>query len=165
MVSPRCSGTPRASIEGPAIGALWALGVLAEIALFAVSGRMTAAVGAIGMIVLGGLGGVVRWTAMAFDPPAAAIVPLQCLHALSFGATHIGTMHFLAQVAPARRGATALGDFSAAQAVVFAGAMGLSGVLVAAFGSLAYVGMAAAAAAGVICALAALGVARRPATE
>ncbi len=152
-------------IEGPAIGALWALGVLAEIALFAVSGRMTAAVGAIGMIVLGGLGGVVRWTAMAFDPPAAAIIPLQCLHALSFGATHIGTMHFLAQVAPARRGATALGDFSAAQAVVFAGAMGLSGVLVAAFGSLAYIGMAAAAAAGVICALAALGVGRRPAAE
>ena len=38
---------------------------------------------------------------------------LQALHALSFAATHLGSMHFLARVAPAGRGATAQGDFAA----------------------------------------------------
>lgn len=137
-------------IDGPTIGALIAAGVLAEIALFALSGRVVAVLGAVGMIVLGGLGGVLRWTGMIFDPPVAALAVLQCLHALSFGATHIGTMHFLSQAAPAGRSATAQGDCAAAQGIVFAAAMGVSGVLVAALGNSAYAVMAALAGAGVI---------------
>jgi MFS transporter, PPP family, 3-phenylpropionic acid transporter len=149
-------------IGGPAIGGLWALGVVAEIALFAVSARAIAALGATWLMVLGGLGGVVRWTIMAFDPPTAALPVLQVLHALTFGATHLGTMHVLAQVAPAHRGATAQGDFVAVQGIVYAATMGLSGVLVAAYGSLAYGAMAAASAAGAALAAAAFGL-RRPA--
>jgi PPP family 3-phenylpropionic acid transporter len=110
---------------------------------------------------LGGLGGVVRWTAMAFDPPAAALPLLQGLHGLSFAATHLGAMHYLAQAAPARRGATAQGDFVALQGIVFAVAMGLSGGLVEAYGNHAYGAMAVAAAVGAACAVWALG--RRPA--
>ena len=136
-------------IPGPAIGALWAIGVIAEVALFALSSRLVGWFGAIGMIILGGLGGVVRWTAMAFDPPAAALPLLQGLHALSFAATHLGTMHYLAQATLARRGATAQGDFVAVQGIVFAAAMSLSGGLVADYGSLAYAAMAAMAAGGV----------------
>jgi PPP family 3-phenylpropionic acid transporter len=67
---------------------------------------------------------------------------------LSFGATHLGSMHFLARTAPAGRGATAQGDFVAVQGIVFAAVMSGSGALVAAFGSLAYAAMAAVAAAG-----------------
>src|SRR5262249_40484422 len=104
-------------IDGPAIGALWALGVVAEIALFARSERAVGALGAIGMIVLGGFGGALRWSAMMFDPPAAALAVLQCLHALSYGATHIGTMHFLSSAASARQSATAQGDFAALQGI------------------------------------------------
>ena len=148
-------------IGGPAIGVLWGLAVVAEIALFALSTRLVGSLGAAGMIVLGGVGGVVRWSAMAFDPPTAALPLLQGLHALSFAATHLGTMHYLAQAAPARRGATAQGDFVAVQGIVFAGAMSLSGVLVAAYGSLAYVAMAVAAAAGAVLAGLALGRERR----
>jgi PPP family 3-phenylpropionic acid transporter len=117
--------------------------------------------GAIGTIMLGGIGGAVRWTAMAFDPPTAALPLLQGLHALSFAATHLGTMHFLAQAASARRGATAQGDLVAVQGIVFAGAMSLAGVLVGAYGSLAYAAMAAAAAAGTLSAGLALGRRRR----
>jgi PPP family 3-phenylpropionic acid transporter len=137
-------------IAGPAIGVLWAIGVVAEVALFAFSSRVVGRFGAIGMIMVGGIGGVVRWTAMAFDPPIAALPLLQGLHGLSFAATHLGTMHYLAQAAPARRGATAQGDFVAVQGIVFAGAMSLSGVLVGAYGSLAYAAMAAAAAVGAL---------------
>ncbi len=147
-------------ISGPAIGMLWAIGVMAEVALFALSSRMVGWFGAIGLILLGGLGGVVRWTVMAFDPPDAALPLLQALHALSFAATHLGTMHYLAQAAPTRRGATAQGDFVALQGIVFAAAMSLSGALVAAYGPHAYAAMAAAAAAGAGAAAWALG--RRP---
>jgi len=141
-------------LDGTAIGLLWAIGVVAEILLFAVSGRVIARVGAVEMIVLGGLGAVLRWIAMAFDPLAILLPLPQCLHGLSFGATHLGAMDALSQLAH-RRGATAQGDFSAMQGGTFAAAMGASGVLVAAFGSAAYLAMAALAAAGVAIALAA----------
>jgi PPP family 3-phenylpropionic acid transporter len=144
-------------ISGTAIGVLWAIGVIAEVGLFALSARVVGWFGAAGMIVLGGIGGVVRWTAMAFDPPTAALPLLQGLHGLSFAATHLGTMHYLSQVAPARGGATAQGDFVAVQGIVFAGTMTLSGVLVGAYGHLAYAAMAAAAAIGALVAGLALG--------
>jgi PPP family 3-phenylpropionic acid transporter len=150
-------------IAGPSIGALWGLGVIAEIGLFAVSARVVASLGATRMIVLGGAGGVIRWTAMAFDPPTAALPFLQCLHALSFAATHLGSMHFLARIAPARRGATAQGDFAVVQGLVFAAAMGLSGVLVESYGGFAYAAMAAASAAGGMLAVVGLGLERREA--
>ena len=144
-------------ISGPAIGLLWAIGVVAEVALFALSSRLVGWFGAIGLILLGGLGAVVRWTAMAFDPPAVMLPLLQGLHALSFAATHLGTMHYLAQATSAGRGATAQGDLVAVQGIVFAVAMGASGGLVEAYGSHAYGAMAAAAAVGAAFAAWALG--------
>ncbi len=113
---------------------------------------------------LGALGAIIRWTAMAFDPPAAVLPALQCLHALSFGATHLGAMHCLSRIAANRLGATAQGDFAAVQSVIFAGAMGLSGVLVQAYGSLAYIAMVVAAASGGVIALAARRYWRDPGT-
>lgn len=142
-------------LQGPTIGALWAIGVVAEIALFAVSGRVFAVVRPLDMIALGALGAIVRWTAMAFDPPAMVLPALQCLHALSFGATHLGSMQVLARLAGERRGATAQGDFATVVGLVFAIAMSLSGVLVEALGSYAYLAMSAAALSGGLIALAA----------
>ncbi len=140
-------------LGGTTIGLLWAIGVVAEILLFAVSGRVTAGVGAVNMILLGGAGAVLRWSAMAFDPPALMLPLLQCLHCLSFGATHLGAMDVLSQLAHRQGGATAQGDFSAVQGGIFAAAMGLSGILVTALGSAAYFAMAAIAAAGFAIAL------------
>jgi MFS transporter, PPP family, 3-phenylpropionic acid transporter len=140
-------------LDGTTIGLLWALGVVAEIGLFAASARVIARVGAVEMILLGGIGAVLRWTAMAFDPPALLLPLLQCLHGLSFGATHLGAMDVLSRLVHRHGGATAQGDFSAVQGGTFAAAMGVSGVLVAAFGSAAYFAMAAIAAAGFAIAL------------
>jgi PPP family 3-phenylpropionic acid transporter len=141
-------------LDGTAIGLLWAIGVVAEILLFAVSRRVTARIGAIGMILLGALGAMLRWTAMAVDPSTALLPVLQCLHGLSFGATHLGAMHVLARLADRGSGATAQGDFSALQGVTFAAAMGLSGVLVERLGSYAYLAMTLAAASGFVIAFA-----------
>ena len=142
-----------AGLDGGAIGALWALAVVAEIALFAISGRLPLAPTT--LLMFGAAGAVVRWSAMAFDPPTALLPPLQCLHALSFGATHLGALGFMARAAPAELGATAQGYLAVALGLVMAAAMGISGVLFARWGGLAYGAMALAAAAGGIFALAA----------
>jgi len=142
-----------AGLDGSAIGALWALGVVAEIVLFAMSGRLPVAPTT--LILFGAAGAVVRWVAMAFDPPAVLLAPLQCLHGLSFGATHLGALGFIARTAPAEASATAQGYLAVALGLAMAAAMGVSGVLYARWGSFAYVTMALLAAAGGMFALAA----------
>jgi len=142
-----------AGLDGSAIGALWALGVVAEIVLFAMSGRLPVAPTT--LILFGAAGAVVRWGAMAFDPPAVLLAPLQCLHGLSFGATHLGALGFIARAASAEASATAQGYLAVALGLVMAAAMGVSGVLYARWGSFAYVTMALLAAAGGVFALAA----------
>jgi PPP family 3-phenylpropionic acid transporter len=140
-----------AGYDGGAIGVLWSIGVVAEIALFALSGRLT--LSPTTLLALGAAGGVVRWGAMAFDPPALLLVPLQCLHALSFGATHLGSMGLLTRAVPAELGATAQGHFAVALGLVMAVTTAVSGVLYARWGGLAYGAMALAAAAGGLFAL------------
>ncbi len=140
-----------AGLDGTAIAALWALGVIAEIVLFAVSGRLPPFLRPITLLMIGAAGGALRWAAMALDPPAFALPWLQLLHALSFGATHLGALGFVARHAPAGQGATAQGYLAIAQGVAMAGAMGLSGWLYGAFGNRAYAAMALAAVAGGVC--------------
>jgi PPP family 3-phenylpropionic acid transporter len=141
-----------AGLGGSAIAALWGLGVNAEIVLFAVSGRLPAFLTPTVMLAIGAAGAVLRWSAMAFDPPAAVLPLLQLLHALSFGATHLGTLTFVSRHAPHGQAATAQGYLAVAVGAAMAGAMGLSGVLYGAFGAKAYAAMALAAVAGGACA-------------
>jgi PPP family 3-phenylpropionic acid transporter len=145
--------------DGVTIGSLWAIGVLAEIALFAVSGRLP--FGPAALLGLGAVGGVMRWIAMACDPPAALLPVLQCLHGLSFGATHLGAVQYLARETPEGLGATAQGYLSIALGLIMAAAMGVSGLLFGRYGSLAYLAMAAAALAGGLFAFAAHRLSRR----
>jgi PPP family 3-phenylpropionic acid transporter len=137
-----------AGLDGSAVAALWALGVIAEIVLFAVSGRLPPFFRPITLLMIGAGGGALRWAIMAVNPPAAALPFLQLLHALSFGATHLGSLSFVARSAPAGQGATAQGYLSIAQGATMAAATGLSGWLYGAFGGRAYVAMALAAVAG-----------------
>jgi PPP family 3-phenylpropionic acid transporter len=95
---------------------------------------------------------------MALAPPVAALPALQCLHALSFGATHLGALGFVATAAPAGLAATAQGYLAMAIGVAMAVAMAASGVLYASYGGGAYGVMAVTACAGGVCAL----IARRP---
>jgi PPP family 3-phenylpropionic acid transporter len=102
---------------------------------------------------VGAVGAAVRWAGMALDPPAYALPFLQVLHALSFGATHLGALTFIARRAPAGQGATAQGYFAIALGLAMAASMTLAGWLFGAFGSAAYAAMALAAALGGGCAL------------
>jgi PPP family 3-phenylpropionic acid transporter len=78
---------------------------------------------------------------------------VQCLHALSFGATHLGSLAYVARAAPAGLGATAQGYLSVALGLTIAGATSAAGLLYAEFGAAAYGAMALIAGAGGLCAL------------
>jgi len=102
--------------------------------LFAVSGRLPPFMRPTVLLMIGAAGAALRWAAMAFDPPAPVLPWLQLLHALSFGATHLGALGFVARHAPAGQGATAQGHLAIALGVAMAAATGLSGWLYGAFG-------------------------------
>ena len=105
------------------IGALWSVGVVAEIALFAVSGRVIAWAGATRLMTLAGLAAAVRWGFFAIDPPLWATALLQTLHAMSFGATHLAAIHFLTHAVPEDRAATAQGLYAAVVAGLVMGSV------------------------------------------
>jgi len=150
-----------AGLDGGAIAALWALGVVAEIVLFALSGRLPPALTPTVLIMIGAGGAVLRWTVMALDPPVLLLPWLQLLHALTFGTTYLGALNFAARNAPPGQSASAQGYLAVAAGVVMAGAMGLSGLLYAAFAGLAYAAMALMAVAGGACAFVAYQLGRR----
>jgi PPP family 3-phenylpropionic acid transporter len=143
-----------AGFDGIAIGALWALGVIAEIVLFAFSGRLPPALGPVQLIVLGGLGATIRWIGLAFDPTGWSLPLLQLLHAFSFGASHLGAIAFIAHAAPEGRGATAQGYFSVVQGVMFSACMLLAGALYDVIGAASYGAMAVIALVGAVTAAA-----------
>jgi PPP family 3-phenylpropionic acid transporter len=133
---------------GAMIGVLWALGVVAEIVLFALAGRLPPAIGPVTLIMIGAIGGIVRWSAIALDPPVVLLIPLQLMHGASFGATFLGTMMFLGRNAPEGGRAAAQGDIATANSLMMAAASALAGVLYGVSGSLAYVAMAVMCGAG-----------------
>ncbi len=100
-------------IPDGAIGALWSVGVVAEVALFAVSGRVIAYCGTARLLMLAGLAATLRWAVMAVDPPLWATALLQTLHAMSFGAAHLAAIHFMTHAVPEDRAATAQGLYAA----------------------------------------------------
>lgn len=139
-----------AGLAGGTIGALWAVGVVAEVVLFAASGAVVRWLGPARLLLLGALAGVVRWSAIAVTTDPAILFPVQLLHAATFGCTHLGAMHFIARAVDPRLSARA-------QAVYSSTAMGLApglaligvGPLYAALGGQAFLAMAAVAAGGV----------------
>jgi PPP family 3-phenylpropionic acid transporter len=142
-------------LDGVTIGILWAIGVLAEIALFGLQARLPATITPAVMLSVGAVGAVIRWSAMALDPPVVVLPVVQCLHALSFGATHLGTLTVLVRIAPPGLATTVQGYISVMFGAVMAAAMALSGVLYGRFGADAYGAMAITALVGGLLALAA----------
>ncbi|MFQ5764450.1 MAG: MFS transporter [Rhodospirillales bacterium] len=131
------------------IGWLWAEGVAAEIVLFAFGARLVRRLGPANLIALGGLAGALRWTITAEAETLLVLVPMQALHAFTFGAAHLGAIHYIAGRMPASVSASAQSLYSA---VVMGLALGLSallaGKLYGLYGAGAYQAMAVMAAAG-----------------
>lgn len=121
------------------IGLLWALGVLAEIVLFSFSGRVVAWLGPVRLLIIGAASGLLRWTVLAMSPPLEVLLPLQLLHAGTFGAAHLGAMHFIARAVPPHLVGTAQSILAAVTiGVLMAVAQFASGHLFAHFGGQGY---------------------------
>jgi PPP family 3-phenylpropionic acid transporter len=135
--------------SGGEIGLFWATGVIGEIALFAFSGAVLTRIGARGLIVIGAIGGVVRWTAFPFlGGSAAAWIGLQLLHAATFAAIHLGTMTVVARAVEERRAATAQGMMVSINGIAMALATLASGPLYHRWGGGGFAAMAVLAAVG-----------------
>jgi len=132
-----------------AIGALWAEGVVAEIVLFWQGGRLAARLGPLGLMALGGAAGVLRWSLTAVVPGLGATALLQLLHALTFGASHLGAMYFIARTVPPAAAASAQSLYAGLSTGIGSGLVMLAaGRLYAAFGGEAYLFMAGLSALG-----------------
>ena len=126
------------------IGLLWALGVIAEIVLLMFSRRVMARLNATHLLAIGAACGLVRWTVLAFSPPLWAVIPIQCLHAGTFCAAHLGAMSFIVRATPPALVGTAQSIYGAITIGVFFGVgQYASGLLYAAHGSYGYLAMTA----------------------
>ena len=144
----------QAGLDDSLIGILWAIGVVAEILLFLVAAPFVARLGPAWCIAIGGVAGILRWSVTAFTPALPVLMLMQCLHAFTFGATHLGAMHFLSRAAPPGLAATAQSIYAALSAGLVIGAVTyLSGVAYQAWGGFAYLGMALLCAAGALAAI------------
>src|SRR5215469_1259775 len=131
------------------IGVLWAEGVVAEIVLFWQGSRLLARLGPLGLMMLGGAAGIVRWGLMGLVPGLLPAFALQLLHALTFGATHLGAMNHLSRTVPPNAAASAQALYSGASSGFGSGmVMLVAGSLYAKFGGGAYLFMTALSALG-----------------
>jgi PPP family 3-phenylpropionic acid transporter len=135
-------------ISASTIGWLWAVGVLVEVVLFAASGQVLGLIGVRGLFAAGVGAALVRWTLMAWVWPAAAYFPIQALHALTFGATHLATMNYLTDTAPERHSSGAQGLYVTVTGVMTGLVTLIAGPLYRSYGSGGYAVMAAMAALG-----------------
>jgi MFS transporter, PPP family, 3-phenylpropionic acid transporter len=143
------------------IGWLWAEGVVAEIVLFAYAGTILRRLPALQLLALAGGLSILRWAATALSTDLAVLIPAQALHAASFGAAHLATVHHLRDHTPPELQASAQGFYAAIGGALLSGLLTpLGGWLYGRTGGGAFWAMAAIALVGTIGAIRLM---RRPA--
>lgn len=138
----------QSGLDGLTIAALWSLGVLAEIVLFALSPRFT--LPAALLVVIAALSAVARWLITAQDPPIAILAIVQLAHGLTFGLTQVGTMGLLVHHVPGHVMARGQGYLAACSGIIAVSAAILSGLIFARYGQGVYYVMAAMALSGAV---------------
>ena len=132
------------------IGYFWAAGVIAEIGVFMLLGRAVGRGSGLGLLVIGSAASVIRFTIMSLQPEMAATFVLQSMHALTFGASHLGAMAALTALAPAGARGRAQGIYGSLAALTTASATIASGMIYRESGALVFAAMAPLGAAGLI---------------
>ena len=135
-------------------GALWATGVAAEIGFLWFLEPWRERMGPERLLLLGGAAAVVRWTVSAFAPPAVVLFPLQLLHALTFAAAFLATLHLVQRLAPPESASSAQTLSASLSSGLLIGLATLaSGPMFDAWGAAGYLAMTAMSAAGLLGAL------------
>ena len=128
-------------LGGLTIAVLWALGVIAEIVVFALSPRLKWQPAV--LVVIGALSAVARWLVTAQEPSVAVLAIVQLAHGLTFGITQVGTMGLMLRHVPLHFMARGQGYLAACGGIVASAASILSGVIFARYGQGVYYVMAA----------------------
>lgn len=151
------------SIDVPdfSIGLLWAIGVVAEIALFTIAGKLSLRFDPPVFLFAAGLAAIVRWGLFPFAESILFMGALQVLHGLTFGAAHLGAVAILAKVVPPRWSGTGQGLLTASIGIQTAIGLAVSGALFQQDPHLPFYLMAAAALAGCVALVFAAPVIRR----
>jgi PPP family 3-phenylpropionic acid transporter len=89
-----------AGLSAGVIGLLWGEGVVVEVLLFLWGRRLVDRLGPGGMALLAASAGVLRWSVTASTSWLPALAAVQLLHALTFGAMHLGAMRVLGGMPP-----------------------------------------------------------------
>jgi PPP family 3-phenylpropionic acid transporter len=106
------------------------------------------------LIAIGAVASIVRWLSLAAEPSLGLLVPLQLLHGVTYGASHIGAMHFIHDAIPHDKSASAQALYATVSAGVAMGAATLiAGSIYDWGGALSYVAMAGIATISLVAAL------------
>jgi PPP family 3-phenylpropionic acid transporter len=130
------------------IAGLWVIGVIAEIAVFALSPRFTLQPST--LVIIGGLGAMLRWLITAQEPPVAVLALIQLMHGLSFGLTQVGTMGLMVRHVPISAITRAQGYLAACGGIISSSASIVAGMIYARYGQGAYSAMAVMAFSGAV---------------
>ncbi|HZF36056.1 MAG TPA: MFS transporter [Candidatus Angelobacter sp.] len=146
-----------AGYDKDTIGLLWAVGVVVEVVLFAAGRRLLLQIGPVGLLLVGGVAGILRWTLTGLTSALPVLFVVQALHGLTFGGTHLGAVHYIARRMPPGLAVSAQGLYGAlSQGAVFGLAMLAAGALYDALAGSAFFVMAGMCVAGCAAALALL---------
>jgi len=136
------------------IGFLWAEAVAVEVLFFTFGGRITEKISASSLLFLAGVAAVMRWSILAFDPNMEILIGVQSLHALTFGAMHLGAMAFISRTVPVDLSTTAQSLYGASAFGAGTGVtMLFAGILYAKFSALSFLVMSLMAGLGSVLAL------------
>lgn len=109
------------------IGVFWALGVLAEIGLFAVAWRLPQTLRPTTLMLFGTVVAMTRWLASSVDFGTVPTALLQLSHAATFAVAHIGLTRFIRTVVPPQRVASGQGAYVVFNGISMAVATALAG--------------------------------------
>jgi PPP family 3-phenylpropionic acid transporter len=142
-------------------GILWGSGVVVEICFLWFMEPWRRRMGPRNLLMLGGVAGVVRWTALAFAPPVWLVFPIQALHTLSYAATFVASLQLVERLSTRANASGAQLINSALQGGVLSGLATIaSGALFDRFGALGYLAMTAMTVLGLLGAIRLYGVKR-----
>jgi MFS transporter, PPP family, 3-phenylpropionic acid transporter len=105
----------------------WLVGVGSEIIMFSLSGRLIARFGAMPMIAVAALGGVVRWLLLAYGTDVISISIGQSLHSLTFALLYMSLIAYMSKRVPPAISASAQGLYDSLSMGVFFGVLTMAG--------------------------------------
>jgi MFS transporter, PPP family, 3-phenylpropionic acid transporter len=137
-----------------AIGVLWTSSIIGEVTFFGFSQKIVQRLGVERLLLVGLLGGIVRWVGTAFATNEFLMLILQSLHGVTFACAHLALMHFIRAHVPPHLRNTAQGLYAAlAGGVLLSSVTWMSGHLYTSFGGLSFLAMALISGIGLIVAL------------